>query len=573
MFRKTTPQLSLLEPTFMFPGILPEDDWSYIFRDKIWPLIDEDKFRHIYHEKGGAPNKSIKLKVSLLIFMALERITWRETEFLFRRRLDWMNATFTPFGEAFIDHTTLFKFFQALQGDDVNYALFADITRAFVEKCNVSTDKQRVDSFFMLGWLAILSRYGLFKETIKTFLQALRKHKPGLYGKIKDDLSVDYLKDNFDLTEKDKKKTKGRIKEMAKDLFQLKASFENHNQVKCYESFKTLVTVFSQQCKVTFSNDNIQSGGSAYFEDEKTEVLIPCEDEKGQDLDSPTPLVEIRTKPEGDKIISSPHNTDAEYTRKRNTKVVGHKGFVTETCDPSNEVQFITDVNLERSTHADANEIKRIEHRLEQNGFIPETLYGDAGFVNGDSILRSKEKGIDLAGPSSGRSQSIEDFADDDRVFDIADFEVQVNDNSKEITIISCPNGQRASDQKLSDKTGKILVHFSSATCNKCQTRQRCPVKIGVHVATLNVTEEQYAGAVRHHKYMESVEYRKECGIRSGAESLVNEVANGHGARKSRHKNQEGSKVQLFFSSIGCNVKRYMRYMQKCVENTPKAAI
>lgn len=54
------------------PNILPEDDWSFIYKDKIWPLIDEDQFKHLYTEEGGAPNVSIKLKISLLIFMALE---------------------------------------------------------------------------------------------------------------------------------------------------------------------------------------------------------------------------------------------------------------------------------------------------------------------------------------------------------------------------------------------------------------------------------------------------------------------------------------------------------------------
>lgn len=549
MFRKTSPQLSFFEPTRMMPGILPEDDWSYIFRTKIWPLIDEDKFRHHYQEQGGAPNISIKLKVSLLIFMAQETLTWREVEFMFARRLDWMNATFTPFGKASIDHTTIFKFFQKLQTDDVAYELFADLTKAFIKECDISTKKQRVDSFFMLGWLAILSRYGLFKETIRSFLQALRKHKPGLYDGIKDDLSIDYLRDNFDLTEKDKKKAKGRIKEMAKDLFNLKRSFENHNQVKHYETFKTLVTVFEQQCKVTDKN-----GGNS------DQNELPIE-------------IEIREKPQGNKIISTPHNTDASYTRKRNKAVVGHKGFLTETCDPENEVQFITDVNLESATHADSNEICAIGERLEDNGFKPEQLNADAGFVNGTTILNFEEKEVDLEGPSSGRSQSLEDFAQEDRPLDIADFEVTIQEDSKEITVVTCPQGHQPLDQKRSEKTGKILVHFDSVSCSSCLSDQRCPVKIGTRVATLNITEEQYAGALRHHKYMGSSEYRKECAIRAGAESLVNEVANRHGGRKSRHRNYEGSKLQLFFASISCNVKRYIRYKQNCVQNTAKVAI
>jgi len=61
----------------------------------------------LFKEKGGAPNKSIKLMISILIFMAIEKLTWREAEFQFLRRIDWMIATSTALGDAFIDFTTL----------------------------------------------------------------------------------------------------------------------------------------------------------------------------------------------------------------------------------------------------------------------------------------------------------------------------------------------------------------------------------------------------------------------------------------------------------------------------------
>lgn len=539
MYRRTSPQLTLTEPAFAFPGILPDDDWSFVYKLKIWPFIDETLFKHLYERQGGAPNVSIKLKMSLLIFMALEELTWREVEFMYMRRIDWMNATYTDFGDAFIDHTTLFKFYQQLEQDDAAYKLFVELTERFIDECNVSTKKQRVDSFFMLGWLATLSRYGLFKETIRVFLQTLRKHKPGLYENIKEELSLDYLRDNFDLTEKDKDKTRGRIKEMAKDLHLLKSAFENHNQVKHYETFNTLTQVFEQQCMVKSESDD-----EGTFDKEAVEI-------------------EIREKPEGDKIISSPHNTDANYTRKRDKTVVGHKGFVTETCDPENGTQFLTDVSLEVATHADANEIAAIEERLEENNLKPETLYGDAGFTNGTSILESEAKGIDLAGPSSGRSQSFEGFADSNRPLDFADFQVEIHDETGELTLLACPEGHQPNDQSRSAKTGKILVHFKSEVCNACSSCERCPVTIGVHIATLKVDETQYAGAARHHKYMGDVEYRKECGIRAGAESLVNEIANSHDGRQARHRTEKGARLQLFLAGISCNVKRFIRFTQQ----------
>lgn len=541
MYRPTSTQSSLFEPDVMFPGVLPKDDWSYIFKDKIYPLIDEEKFKHLFKEKGGAPNKSIKLMISILIFMAIEKLTWREAEFQFLRRIDWMVATSTALGDAFIDFTTLFKFYQRLEQDDTAYQFFQELTSLFIIECGVSTKKQRVDSFFMLGWLTILSRYGLFKETIRAFLLALRKHKPGLYGEIKSELSRDYLEKEFDLTEKDKDKANRKISEMAKDLYILIAAFENHHQVKHYEGFKTLKKVFEQQCSVT--------------KEEASE-----------------PKIEIRKKPVGDKIISSPHNTDAEYTRKRKQTVVGHKAFVTETCDSDNEVQFITDANLETAKHADSKETLKIEERLKDNETKPEILYGDAGFVNGKTILESAEKDIDLAGPSSGRSQSIENFEQEDRPLDTADFEVRIDDNTKELEVLSCPNKQKPLDQQRRDK-GHILVHFESETCSQCPLQDRCPVKIGVKVSTLTISEEQYAGAARHQQYMEDSDYRQECGIRAGAESLVNEVANGHGARKSRHRTEKRSRLQLIFASIGCNVKRFIRYQANCVQSQPEMAV
>ncbi len=571
MYKKTSPQLTLTEPAFQMAGILPKDDWSFIYKDKIWPLIDENKFKHLYSNEAGAPNISIRLKLSLLVFMALEQLNWRQVEFMFMRRIDWINATYSEFGQTFIDHTTLFKFYQQLEDDDSTYQLFVDSTNNFIKICGVSKKKQRVDSFFMLGWLATLSRYGLFKETIRGFLQALRKHKPGLYAEVKDELSLDYLQDNFDLTEKDKDKARGRIKEMAKDLYLLKTSFEHHHQIGHYQTFKTLAQVFDQQCAVK-SEDDLSSSGDVDSDKELIEITGDIDTVEPEEKTPAEHEIEIREKPVGDKIISSPHNTDAEYTRKRAQTVVGHKGFLTETCDPENKVQFITDVNLETATHADAKEISLIEQRLEDNNLKPEELYGDAGFVNGQSILEAADRGIDLAGPSSGRSQSIEGFADIDRPLDIADFKVQIDDETKELSVLSCPEAQVPIDQPRSKKTGKLLVHFNSDICKACGFCERCPVKIGVKIATLTVDEVQHAGAERHHQYMDDPEYRRKCGIRAGAESLVNEIANAHDGRQSRHRNEKGSRLQLVMAGISCNVKRFIRFTQNCVENPSNVA-
>ena len=533
MFRTSTGQTSFFTVDTYFPDALPPEDWSFIYWNYVLPLIDEEKFRHLFAEHGGAPNKPVKTTISILVFMGLEELTWRGAEFMFPRRFDWLIATGTAFGEASIDHTTLYKFYQRMEADETAREMFVEIVNKFTELCGTSTKKQRTDSFFIYGWLKTLSRYGLFRETIRVFLSELRKKLGEVYyGEVMGKLSKEYLEHEFDLTEKDRDKVQRRISEMSYDMYLLVKEFENNAVVKELESYQILETVFSQQCEVV---------------------------EQGEEL----PKVEIREKPVGEKIINSPHNTEVEYTKKRGRGYTGHKGFVSETCDRENKTQFITDVNATGSREADANELEQIQQRQEEAKMKPEEQYTDAGFVNGKTIVSSKEKGIELEGPSAGRSQSIEGYEKEDRPLDTADFKVEIVGENKELTVEACPAGEVPVEQERSEKTGKVNVHFDAHRCDACELRDRCPVRIGKHVATLRIDEEGYAGAVRHHQYMEDAEYRKECAIRAGVEGTVNELANTHGMRKARHRNLSCIKLQMIFAALACNVKRFIRHGEK----------
>ena len=74
MYRKTSAQSSLFELHTLFPNLMPKDDWCFIYRDHVYPEIDEEKFRHLFSETGGSPNKPIKVSLSLLIFMGINQI-------------------------------------------------------------------------------------------------------------------------------------------------------------------------------------------------------------------------------------------------------------------------------------------------------------------------------------------------------------------------------------------------------------------------------------------------------------------------------------------------------------------
>ncbi len=77
MYKKSTNQLSLFDAGLYMKDALPENDWSFIYRDEIFPLIDEDDFKHLYSDGKGRPNEPLPKMLSLLIFMGMEKHTWR----------------------------------------------------------------------------------------------------------------------------------------------------------------------------------------------------------------------------------------------------------------------------------------------------------------------------------------------------------------------------------------------------------------------------------------------------------------------------------------------------------------
>ena len=64
MFRKTSAQSFMFEIQNYFPGALPKNDWSYTYRKRVLPLINEEKFKDLYSESERRPNASIRNIVS-----------------------------------------------------------------------------------------------------------------------------------------------------------------------------------------------------------------------------------------------------------------------------------------------------------------------------------------------------------------------------------------------------------------------------------------------------------------------------------------------------------------------------
>ena len=93
-----------------------------------------------------------------------------------------------------------------------------------IEALGLRTGKQRVDSTHIMSNIAVLTRLGLFCETIRVFLLAVSREHPGLGEGIGDSLAQRYLKETAEASRyEDARSEEGRrrLSVCARDVYRL----------------------------------------------------------------------------------------------------------------------------------------------------------------------------------------------------------------------------------------------------------------------------------------------------------------------------------------------------------------
>ena len=88
MFRKRDPQGNLFESSGLLPGEKArrlEGTWADLFRSKVLPLIEEERFAPMYCEDNGRPNRPVEVLVGVLILKEMFNLTDQEA----LEQLEW----------------------------------------------------------------------------------------------------------------------------------------------------------------------------------------------------------------------------------------------------------------------------------------------------------------------------------------------------------------------------------------------------------------------------------------------------------------------------------------------------
>ena len=172
-------QMSLFDVSMLLEQLFPEGDRYRVFYEKILPVLWEKRelLCALYCEDNGRPaiEPVITMAVTLLQFM--EKVPDRQAAENVRLHLGWKYALGMEVDHAGFHYSSLCNFRGRLVEAEAQRIGFDAILDALREAGLVSRRKrQRLDSTHVLGNVAKMSRLECVRETIRLFIEQLKRY-------------------------------------------------------------------------------------------------------------------------------------------------------------------------------------------------------------------------------------------------------------------------------------------------------------------------------------------------------------------------------------------------------------
>ena len=182
MFQAREPQESLWQSEFLITprkAKLMRRSWAEVFRNEALVLIEEERFAPLYSPDMGRPNRAVQTVLGVLVLKEMFDLTDMEALEELEFNLLWHHALRLEMEEAHLAQKTLHNFRVRLMEHDGGRLAFCETTDRMIEALGLRTGKQRLDSTHVMSNIAVLTRLGLFCETVRVFLLAVSREHPG----------------------------------------------------------------------------------------------------------------------------------------------------------------------------------------------------------------------------------------------------------------------------------------------------------------------------------------------------------------------------------------------------------
>ena len=306
MFRKKDSQRNLFESRNLVPPAKArrlQASWAETFRTRALPLIDEEMFAPLYCDDNGRPNQPVQTVFGVLLLKEMFALTDAEALDNLEFNLLWHHALELSPDEAHLAQKTLHNFRARLLAHDRGCQAFEATTDRILQILDTKVNRQRLDSTHVLSNIAVLTRLGLFCETIRHFLTRLAAQHPRLSERVPERLRRRYLKEDGGATAyQDAPSGTGprRLPVCARDLYRLHQLFAG-TAAEGLESYALLQRLLAEQCEV-IANKQGPSGEDEDAGEGGVPVALKAAGEVGSDsLQSPHDAGHLQ-RPQGQRV-------------------------------------------------------------------------------------------------------------------------------------------------------------------------------------------------------------------------------------------------------------------------------
>lgn len=251
--------------------------------------------------------------------------------------------------------------------------------------------------------------------------------------------------------------------------------------------------------------------------------------------------------------LQSVDDLEATYRTKGTGHYKGYVANITETCDPENEIQLITKVQVAPNNVDDGQLLAEALPNLKERTAL-EAMITDGGYpgeVSDDALQKQEVTLIQTA--IRGAQPSADKFS-------LSDFVIEQNEKGHP-NLLTCPQGH--SVPVLAGRTTGWQVRFDPELCSKCpfQLTGRCRTKPQKRDPRylLTFTTHEMRAAQRRKNYLAHQDHSHN--LRSAVEATVRSVKHPFPAGKLPVRGQFRVACMAIASAATTNVRRIQRYL------------
>jgi transposase len=501
----------------------PDGNLCLRIADELGNLYRDDQFADLFPDRGQPALAPARIALASVL-QFIEGLSDRQAADAVRGRIDWKYALGLELTDPGFDHTVLSEFRSRLVHNRAERLLLDLLLNRLRERGLIKQrGRQRTDSTHVLAAVRSLNRLERVGETLRAALNRLAVLAPDwLQALAPPEWYERYGSrvENYDLPKTDAARQElARV--IAADGERLLAAIEAATDRPWLAQVSAVVTL-----RRHWAEQYTGEPGHLRWREVK---------------DMPSPA----------ELISSPYDTEARYSTKRQMEWVGYKVHLTETCDEEMP-HLIVNVETTSATTPDDNMVAVVHESLERRALLPDEHLVDKGYTDSRVLIDSQEEyGVTIMGPvaddPSWQARAGEGF---DKGSFIVDWEGRM---------VTCPAGKQSISwlPSTSLKNGVAFeARFARKDCAPCPFRPQCTrSKTEPRIIGLQTREQHEAlQAARHRQTTD--QFRLRYAARAGIEGTHAQAIRRCGLRRCRYIGLAKAHLQHVLTAVAVDLLR-----------------